>query len=73
MTPEQEQVLRIIAGIVLLASLIIACMCGLTACNMTRTITTTSQYVRRGDTTFVIQTKTTEIVDGTVKYNPFNH
>lgn len=33
------------------------------ACNVTRTITTTSQHVKRGDTTLIIQTKTIESYD----------
>lgn len=59
---------RNLIGLILYAAMI----CAMCACNMTRTVTTTSQFVQRGDTTFVIQTKTTEVVDGTVKYQPFN-
>lgn len=33
---------------------------GVTACNVTRNITTQSQYVQKGDTSVVIQTKTIE-------------
>lgn len=36
---------------------------GLTACNVTRTITNESQYFQRGDTSVVIQTKTIETYD----------
>lgn len=39
------------------------------ACNVTRTITTTSTAYQRGDTSVIIQTKTTETYDGTLKYN----
>lgn len=35
----------------------------LTACNVTRTITTTSSSVKRGDTTVIIQSKTIESYD----------
>lgn len=42
-------------------------MVALTGCNVTRTITTTSKYVQRGDTTCVIQTKTIESYDATKK------
>ena len=38
-----------------------------TSCNVTRTVTTSSQYYQRGDTSCVIQTKTIETYDGTVK------
>ncbi len=38
-------------------------MTTLTGCNVTRTVTTSSQYVQRGDTTVVIQSKTIESYD----------
>ena len=34
-----------------------------TSCNVTRTVTTSSSYVQRGDTTVVIQSKTIESYD----------
>ena len=40
-----------------------ALLTGLTGCNVTRTVTTSSQYVQRGDTTVVIQSKTIESYD----------
>jgi len=39
----------------------------LTGCNVTRTVTTSSQYVQHGDTSVVIQTKTIETYDATKK------
>lgn len=39
----------------------------LIACNVTRTVTTSSQYYQKGDTSVVIQTKTVESYDGSVK------
>ena len=38
-------------------------MTTLTGCNVTRTVTTSSSYVQRGDTTVVIQSKTIESYD----------
>ena len=38
-------------------------MTTLTGCNVTRTVTTSSQYVQRGDTTVLIQSKTIESYD----------
>ena len=38
-----------------------------TACNVTRTITTQSQYYQRGDTTCTIVTKTVETYDASKK------
>ena len=56
---------KIIGAIV--ALIIIGAATVLTSCNVTRTITTSSQYVQRGDTTCVIQTKTIESYDATTK------
>jgi len=39
----------------------------LTGCNVTRTVTTSSSYVQRGDTTVLIQSKTIESYDATKK------
>lgn len=44
-----------------------ASLLALTGCNLTRTVTTQSQYYQRGDTAVVIQTKTTETYDATKK------
>ena len=38
-----------------------------TACNVTRTITTKSEYMQKGDTSVVIQTKTIETYDASKK------
>ena len=42
-----------------LVALLAACL-GLSSCNVTRTITTQSSSVQRGDTSVIIQTKTIE-------------
>ena len=39
----------------------------LTSCNVTRTVTTKSEYWQRGDTSVIIQTKTIESYDGSRK------
>ena len=46
---------------------VIATSLALTACNVTRTVTTSSEYFQRGDTTVVIQTRTVESYDGSKK------
>lgn len=52
----------------LLAALgFVAASLGLTSCNVTRTVTTQSQYYQRGDTTCTIVTKTIESYDGSRK------
>ena len=48
----------LIAGLVAVAA---------TSCNVTRTITTKSEYWQKGDTSVVIQTKTIEQYDATKK------
>ena len=61
---------RIFKIIVTLATAIVTCAAialGLTSCNVTRTITTQSQYYQRGDTTCTIVTKTIEQYDATKK------
>ena len=40
---------------------------GLNSCNVVRTITNKSEFYQRGDTSVVIQTKTTESYDATKK------
>lgn len=42
-----------------LVALLAACL-GLSSCNVTRTITTQSSSIQKGDTSVVIQTKTIE-------------
>ena len=47
----------------LLTALAIGLSVLLTSCNVTRTVTTTSSSVKRGDTTVIIQSKTIESYD----------
>ena len=47
----------------LLTALAIGLSVLLTSCNVTRTVTTTSSSVKRGDTTVIIQSKTIEQYD----------
>ena len=49
----------VLFSLLLLVSVIVA-SAALTSCNVTRTVTTQSQYMQRGDTTCTIQTKTVE-------------
>ena len=46
-----------------IATVILASIAALVGCNVTRTVTTSSQYYQRGDTSCVIQTKTIESYD----------
>ena len=58
---KQRLLCRILFGVLIATSLV------LTSCNVTRTVTTSSEYFQRGDTTVVIQTRTVESYDGTKK------
>lgn len=58
-------ILKIIGTIV--ALVIIGAATVLTSCNVTRTITTTSSSIKRGDTTVIIQSKTIESYDASKK------
>ena len=51
----------------LTTAVLITCggMVALTGCNVTRTVTTSSSYLQRGDTTVLIQSKTIESYDAT--------
>ena len=59
----KEQIYKIIATAVTAVLTCLAIALGLTSCNVTRTVTTSSQYLQRGDTTIMIQSKTIESYD----------
>ena len=54
---------RILIMTVIMTSVAMA----MSSCNVTRTITNESQYLQRGDTSVVIQTKTIETYDASKK------
>ena len=53
--------------IVAMAGMVACGSIALTGCNVTRTITTTSSSVKKGDTTIIIQSKTIESYDASKK------
>ena len=63
----KRQIIKIIIAALLAALGVIASSIGLTSCNVTRTITTQSQYYQKGDTTCTIVTKTIETYDASKK------
>ena len=66
---SRQQIIKIIIISVLIAALTaLGAAFGLSSCNVTRTVTTKSEYWQRGDTSAVIQTKTVESYDGSRKY-----
>ena len=64
---SKEQIYKIVATAVTALLTCLAIAFGLSSCNVTRTITTQSQYMQRGDTSVVIQTKTVETYDASKK------
>lgn len=51
---------KAIVGVATALVALLAAVLGLTSCNVTRTITTQSSSVQKGDTSIIIQTKTIE-------------
>ena len=63
----KQQIYKIVATALTALLTCLALALGLTSCNVTRTITTQSQYYQRGDTTCTIVTKTIETYDASKK------
>ena len=61
----KQQIYKSVATAVTAVLTCLAIALGLQSCNVTRTITTTSSSVKRGDTTVIIQSKTIESYDAT--------
>ena len=60
---DKQKIYKIVTTAVTALLSCLAIAWGLSSCNVTRTITTQSQYYQRGDTTCTIVTKTIEIYD----------
>ncbi len=62
------QKFKILGGpMAMLIAIIVIAAFGLSSCNVTRAITTKSEYWQRGDSSAVIQTKTIETYDASQK------
>ena len=59
---REKNMQKILIMAVIMTSMVLA-----VSCNVTRTVSTSSEYYQRGDTTVVIQTKTIESYDGSKK------
>ena len=57
---QKQRIVKAIKYLALAVATAIAMALGLTSCNVTRTITTESRSLSRGDTAVIIQTKTIE-------------
>ena len=67
MSDKTKLILKVTISVLIAALTALAAGLGLTSCNVTRVITNESQYFHRGDTSVVIQTKTTETYDASKK------
>jgi hypothetical protein len=65
---SKQQIIKIIVSVLIAALTAFGAAIGLSSCNVTRTITTKSEYWQRGDTSAVIQTKTIETYDASKKF-----
>jgi len=63
-----KKIIKIVISVLIAALSALAAGMGLTSCNVVRTITNKSEYYQRGDTSVMIQTKTTESYDASRKY-----
>ena len=57
---DKQQIIKIIISVLIAALTALGAAFGLSACNVTRTVTTRSETWQKGDTSVVIQTKTIE-------------
>ena len=64
---DKQKIYKMVVTIVTALLTCLAIAFGLTSCNVTRTVTTESQYWQRGDTTCTIVTKTVESYDASKK------
>lgn len=63
MTEENKKILKVMISVLIAALTALATGLGLNSCNVVRTITNKSEFYQRGDTSVMIQTKTTESYD----------
>ena len=63
----RQQIIKIVISVLIAALTALGAAFGLSSCNVTRTITTKSEYWQKGDTSCVIQTKTVETYDASKK------
>ena len=63
----KQQIIKIVISMLIAALTALGAAFGLSSCNVTRTITTKSEYWQKADTSVVIQTKTIETYDASKK------
>ena len=63
MSEKTKFILKVVISVAIAALTALGAALGLTSCNVTRTVTTQSEYFQHGDTTCTIVTKTIESYD----------
>ena len=63
----KQQIYKMVVTITTAIVTCVAIALGLQSCNVTRTVTTRSEYWQKADTSVVIQTKTVETYDASKK------
>ena len=66
---SKQQIIKIIISVLIAALTALGAALGLQSCNVVRTITNKSEFYQRGDTSVMIQTKTTESYDAKKNLN----
>ena len=64
---SKKQIIKVIISVLIAALTALGAAFGLSSCNVTRTVTTKSEYWQKADTSVVIQTKTIETYDASKK------
>ena len=65
---NKQKIIKIIVSVLIAALTALGAAMGLNSCNVVRTITNKSEFYQRGDTSVMIQTKTTESYDASKKF-----
>ena len=67
MSDKAKRIIKVVLSTIIAIATAILSALGLSSCNVTRMVTTQSQYFQKGDTTCTIITKTIETYDATKK------
>ena len=67
----KQKILKIVVSVLIAALTALGAAIGLNSCNVVRTITNRSEFYQKGDTSVMIQTKTTESYDAKKNLNFF--
>ena len=64
---NKTAIIKVIISVLIAALTALGAALGFTSCNVTRTVTTKSEYWQKGDTAVTIQTRTVEQYDARKK------